>query len=165
VTKFGASLAWALLAGSILIASASVLLAWRNGRAPDIDLYIPSLVAIPAFMAFVVVGVLIVTRSPDNRFGWLLLAVGLSWELFVLVDNYTTFSYGLHGVTCSGARSHCGFPPGASFRTWDSSSSSSRSCFPAGGSRATIGVSSSGWRWPACFWRPSVSCSIPRQLK
>lgn len=90
-------LPWALLALYLVLVSAQLALAWQISRAPEVDVYVPTLVGIPAFIVFVAVGALILTRYPGHRFGWLLCLTGLLWQTFALVDAYTTASYGLHG--------------------------------------------------------------------
>lgn len=93
-----------LLALDLLLVSAHLLLVWRIVHAPQVDVYIAGLVAIPTCFAFLAVGVLIVTRHPEQRFGWLLILVGLSWETWVLIGSYADYAYGVHGGEPFGSR-------------------------------------------------------------
>jgi hypothetical protein len=102
--RIGRVLLWALLAAYLAMVGAGVLLTWLIWRAPDVDVYPPGFLALFSFSAFVVVGVFIVSRFSENRFGWLLMVAGFSWVAFALMDDYSICSFGVHAGTLFGSQ-------------------------------------------------------------
>ncbi|MDQ3766501.1 MAG: hypothetical protein M3346_04050 [Actinomycetota bacterium] len=68
----------------------------RSTDHPGVSTFDPIVVAL---FAFPVVGVLVASRQPWNPTGWILLAIGLAWGLYSLLNGYSL--YGL--VTQPGA--------------------------------------------------------------
>ncbi|MBA3794545.1 MAG: hypothetical protein H0X19_10495 [Rubrobacter sp.] len=89
-------LAWSLagLSGAIFVAGLTLYVLARSAQVPGslgasrtiLDL----LVSVP-FLAFPVVGALIVSRRPHNPIGWICLADGLLWVLLGLFDYYSVY--------------------------------------------------------------------------
>nr|MDQ3642707.1 hypothetical protein [Actinomycetota bacterium] len=94
--RAAAWLAWSLAGLSFVMFAASLVLyvLARSAQAPGglaasrtvLDL----LVSVP-FLAFPVVGALIVSRRPHNPIGWLCLVDGLLWALLNLFDYYSVY--------------------------------------------------------------------------
>ncbi|HEU4489192.1 MAG TPA: hypothetical protein VFS38_07900 [Actinomycetota bacterium] len=51
------------------------------------------IVLAPLFFTFPVVGYLIASRLPRNPIGWILLGIGLVWELYFVAENYIWRAY------------------------------------------------------------------------
>jgi hypothetical protein len=62
------------------------------------DLTVADMLLFLPFLAFPLVGALIASRRPENRIGWILLAVGLLW-VFIGMSDY----YGFYGVAQPGS--------------------------------------------------------------
>jgi hypothetical protein len=106
VTRAGA-VAWALLAVTVA-AMVGALVLWVVGVEqpfrPDIALF-PA-----AFLAFGVVGALIVSRQPGNRIGALALATGVGGSLVAVSDSYAKFARPLPGQDWAAWVGAWGFP-------------------------------------------------------
>src|SRR5680860_64500 len=82
--RTGARLAWmtfGVVAVSFVGSLVALTLAVRSGAAPSGELAQGGLLLAMMF-SFPVVGVLVAAREPGNAIGWLLLAIGLVWELW-----------------------------------------------------------------------------------
>lgn len=93
-------LAWSIFGLAGLGAVGSVVLAFQSVRlgARSVPEEIQEVVLMLALLAFPLVGAVIAARQPRNPIGWILLAVGLSWELGVgLGARYA--EYGFHSRT------------------------------------------------------------------
>ena len=62
----------------------------------------PELILALGMVTFPVVGVLVATRQPRNAVGWILLGVGLAWQLAAVAGAYTAWSTA-HPETLPGA--------------------------------------------------------------
>jgi hypothetical protein len=106
VTRAGV-LAWALLALAVA-AMVGALILWVAGVeqafTPDIALF-PA-----AFLAFGIVGALIVSRQPGNRIGALALATGVGGSLVAIADSYARFARPLAGQDWAAWVGAWGFP-------------------------------------------------------
>jgi len=83
-TRTGARLAWTtfgLVAVSFVASVVAFALASRAGAVPSGEVVGIALLLTMMF-SFPVVGVLVAAREPGNAIGWLLLAIGLVWELW-----------------------------------------------------------------------------------
>ena len=121
-----ATLVWLLALG----VPAGMLALIVAGPTPELDAW-----AIPLYSGIVatwgLMGALLVTRRPDNRVGWVLLAVGLGIGLALLGQLWAFLSIAQSRAPCRG--------PGPE-RSWDccstrrsSSSCSCRCCSPMAG--------------------------------
>jgi hypothetical protein len=92
--------AWSVFGLIVLlyVANGVISLASHTGNSGSGDI-----VFALTLLAFPIVGVLIASRMPDNRIGWLLLAIGLGWSI-AIGSGYA--DYGGHGT-------HVGTLPGA----------------------------------------------------
>ncbi len=99
-TRTAARLAWSLAGLSVALFVASIALyvlarAAQEG-APNslgaIRTLTDLLISVP-FLAFPIVGALIVSRRPRNPIGWICLVAGLLWMLIILSEHYS--AYGL----------------------------------------------------------------------
>jgi hypothetical protein len=97
-----ARLAWSLCVACTLGVGACVLLQALNGTAGLES------VALPAALAFAVVGALVASRQPRNRVGWLLLAAGLCMAVTSLGESYARYAL----VTAPGSL------PGGLYAAW-----------------------------------------------
>jgi hypothetical protein len=97
-----ARLAWSLCVACALGVAASLLLQVLNGTAGM------GSVALPAGLAFAVVGALVASRQPDNRVGWLLLAAGMCIAVASFGESYARYAL----VTAPGSL------PGSLFAAW-----------------------------------------------
>jgi hypothetical protein len=77
-------LCWVLVGLSVAFTIAAVFL-WVDGAA---DLDVLSLVIATVLVLFPVAGALVVRRSAGNVFGWIFLAIGLSWSLQIFTGAY-----------------------------------------------------------------------------
>jgi hypothetical protein len=84
-------IAWALLALGCLGNAAGLVLSVANGSFRQ-DLG-DTLILRAVFVAFLVVGCLILARRPGNVIGWLFAAVGLLWMTGGLVEPYAEYAY------------------------------------------------------------------------
>ena len=94
----------ALLLATIALAA----LTWSNPIRPLGNSRADDLVSATAFLAWSVVGALVVTRRPGNRVGLILLVSGLTGQFSVLLAYYATV----------GLLIHPGSLPGAEFFAW-----------------------------------------------
>lgn len=108
-----ATLHWLAALSGVLYLALLVLcftLAWPIARSPIVSA--SALVNVVSELvtagAFGVIGVLIVTRRPAHRVGWLLLASGVVWGVAAGSDSYAIYALGVRG----------GDIPGAHFVAW-----------------------------------------------
>jgi hypothetical protein len=85
-TRRAPRLAWGILAGMVLLMVAVQIMSVSFGLGTDPFLF--------ATLSFPVVGALIISRQPDNRIGWIMLATGFVWTLIAVLAAYAY--YGLH---------------------------------------------------------------------
>jgi hypothetical protein len=81
-----------LLIGAVAFAALN-----SSGRSPwdAPEILANSLLALSMF-SFPIVGLLIATRRPRNPIGWILLAIGLTWELDALMTGYVDYGLTTH---------------------------------------------------------------------
>ena len=95
-------LAWSLAGLSVAMFLASVAL-WvlaRGARIPSnwgVDLTLGNILGGGAFLAFPLVGALIVSRRPRNPVGWICLSDGLFWTTSGLLDYYGPYGFASPG--------------------------------------------------------------------
>jgi cytochrome b subunit of formate dehydrogenase len=86
--------AWAVFALCVALSVVSVVYGWlsrsldQSGASWSGGGPVAGALLVATVLAFPVAGVLIVTRRPENRIGWLLLAIGVGWG----VSNATSYS-------------------------------------------------------------------------
>lgn len=88
--------AWSVFGFAALCAVGSVVLAVLSARvgAPSTPEEIHDAVLMVALLAFPLVGAVIAARQPGNPIGWILLAIGLSWELGIgLAGGYVAYGF------------------------------------------------------------------------
>ena len=89
-------LAWSLAGLSLVLCAAAIVLlvatlpvqppsSWGTGGISVVlYVYLP-------FLAFPLVGALIAARRPENPIGWICLAVGIFWMLFIMSNSYMVY--------------------------------------------------------------------------
>jgi len=101
-------LPWVLLGLCLLIVAAHLAILWLVLREPAIDILassgVANMLAIPSFIPLVAVGALVAARHPRNSFGWLLCGIGISWEVFVVLNSYTAYAFGTQNGTAFGSQ-------------------------------------------------------------
>ena len=92
-------LAWAIFGFNALIFAGTVGFSlfnfWAEGSS-GWDATVGSALAAAAFFSFPAVGLLVASRQPRNAIGWILLAIGLAWESYFLVDGYLRYAWETH---------------------------------------------------------------------
>ena len=95
-------LAWSLAGLSLVLCATAIVLlfdirsvqplsSWgTGGLSVVLYVYLP-------FLAFPLVGALIASRRPENPIGWICLAVGIFWMLFIMSNSYMV--YGLRAAS------------------------------------------------------------------
>lgn len=88
-------LAWEIFGLNALIFAGTVgffLFNWTEGSS-GWDATVGSVMGAAAFFSFPAVGLLVASRQPRNAIGWILLAIGLAWELYFLVEGYLRYAW------------------------------------------------------------------------
>src|SRR5215204_5436337 len=148
--------AWTVLALSIGLWTASVALGRAHGPLAGVPVFdVVDVVIYTAFLAWTVVGAVIVSRRPSNRIGWLLCAAGLLILLGAFALHYAlaTLLGGWPSLPGGGAAAW----PSCRDRNPEASSSSGRSRTRSGG-RPPGRSCGRSTRWPR--WSPPP-CSAP----
>jgi hypothetical protein len=87
-----AALAWSIAALAMALGAAglvfSAIAAAPSGDHPDVH-QLPAIAL--GMLAYVLVGAVIGSRRPGNAVGWILLAAGVAWELFVFGTGYAGY--------------------------------------------------------------------------
>jgi hypothetical protein len=89
-------IAWSLAGLSLVLCAAAIVLlvATRSVQPPSSwgtgGLSVVLYVYLP-FLAFPLVGALIAARRPENPVGWICLAVGIFWMLFIMSNSYMVY--------------------------------------------------------------------------
>jgi hypothetical protein len=86
----------AMFVAGVAFTILSLLAGAERGTVGDLVRYVP-------FLAFPIVGVLIVSRRPGNPIGWICLTAGLFWMLFVVVAQYDAYELATTGTVTSSA--------------------------------------------------------------
>ncbi len=92
-------LAWIVVALDALAVVASLVLVWASRDVPQTSgwngngEFLSNLLIEIALAPFVIVGMLIASRRPQNPIGWLLLAIGGAWGVSSLLSGYGQYAY------------------------------------------------------------------------
>jgi signal transduction histidine kinase len=76
--------AWVVFGTTVLLLGIAVVVASRDGRAADVA------IILPVMLAFAVVGAIVAERHPRNPVGWLFLAQGAIGSLVEVTSEYAT---------------------------------------------------------------------------
>ena len=89
-------LAWAAFAFVSMTLVGALVFATINGSIFGSPEDTSGVVGPVLFFAFPAVGILVASRLPRNPIGWILLGIGLVWEMYFVAENYSQYAFVLH---------------------------------------------------------------------
>ena len=89
-------LAWAAFAFVSMTLVGALVFATINGSIFGSTEDTSGVVGPVLFFAFPAVGILVASRLPRNPIGWILLGIGLVWEMYFVAENYSQYAFVLH---------------------------------------------------------------------
>jgi hypothetical protein len=91
--RTAARLAWAMFAVVSATLVGALGLAIVNGSVLGSSEDTSGVVGPVLFFAFPAVGILVASRLPRNPIGWILLGIGLVWEMYFVAENYSQYAF------------------------------------------------------------------------
>ncbi|MDQ3660102.1 MAG: hypothetical protein M3454_03385, partial [Actinomycetota bacterium] len=94
--RIATRLAWAMFAVVSVTLLGALGFALINGSLFGSSEETSGVVGPVLFFAFPVVGILVASRLPRNPIGWILLGIGLVWEMYFVAENYSQYAFVHH---------------------------------------------------------------------